>query len=748
MSGVGLGSFTLLNPGAAAVTAGITLPVLLALYLLKLRRRPVRVSSTLLWPSATQDVQVNVPLRRLRWSWLLLVQLLALLALILAMGRPAWTVGDTTRAPRIILLIDRSASMSAGDGRQGGAAGERATRLDEAKALARAELDRLRRGGTEVEVAVVAFALEPTLVLDFTANLSAAAAEIDAVTPSDQPDDIAAALRLTRALAEGGTRAGEAMRGEAETGPDGARRATAETWLFSDGALRAGNESSEAGGAGPAFLGGVRLIRAGAGLAAAPADATAEQIRAARPRENAGIIALTARRDEIDLDLTRVFVRVQSTAPRASVVGVVLAVNGVTAQTRTVNVPAPRGDEPLGRAGVTFELRGLTSGVITAALAAGAEDDLLASDNTASVEVREARPPRVLLVRPTAALAATGLSPDAFLADALRELKLGDLGVVDGAAYQQMANEGGLRFYDLVIFDRVEPATVPPLPALGLGATLGLGASVGPGATGATVTDAEGAQRVVRWDRAHPVLRYAPLGAVEVSKSRVLAAADPARGLVELARGERGALMMAQEEAPRRLVTGFALEDSNFPVLAPFPLFLDAAVRFLTRDQGEAAAVSFTTAQAAAVAPWPGTERMVLEGPVRVEIDVPAPRDPAGEGSARSDNGAKAGATGGAAGTTAVAVAAEPVTVGVLPRAGVYVLEDPSGGARRRVVCVNLVDAHESAVAVADQVVVNGQVLEGGRGGPGRYELWRWCVLAAGALMIVEWVVFGLRARV
>ncbi|MFY7874007.1 MAG: dihydroxy-acid dehydratase, partial [Pirellula sp.] len=54
------------------------LPLLLALYLLKLRRRPLRVVSTLFWPRASEDAQVNVPLRWLRPSWLLLLHLLAL----------------------------------------------------------------------------------------------------------------------------------------------------------------------------------------------------------------------------------------------------------------------------------------------------------------------------------------------------------------------------------------------------------------------------------------------------------------------------------------------------------------------------------------------------------------------------------------------------------------------------------------------------------------------------------------------
>ena len=43
-----------LNPWSAALAAGIAVPALLVLYFLKLRRREMPVSSTLLWRKAIQ----------------------------------------------------------------------------------------------------------------------------------------------------------------------------------------------------------------------------------------------------------------------------------------------------------------------------------------------------------------------------------------------------------------------------------------------------------------------------------------------------------------------------------------------------------------------------------------------------------------------------------------------------------------------------------------------------------------------
>src|SRR5689334_24790739 len=120
-----LPSFTTPLPGAIA--AALAIPALLVLYFLKLRRREMPVSSTLLWRKAIQDLQVNAPFQKLRRNLLLLLQMLLLLLLTLALSRPVANyyrgAGKTS-----VILIDRSASMSARDIKGG-----KETRLDEAK---------------------------------------------------------------------------------------------------------------------------------------------------------------------------------------------------------------------------------------------------------------------------------------------------------------------------------------------------------------------------------------------------------------------------------------------------------------------------------------------------------------------------------------------------------------------------------------------------------------------------------------
>ncbi len=91
----------------------LALPIL-ALYMLRLRRKETRVSSTQLWQILLRDRQANTPWQKLRRNLLLLVQLLLLALLVLAFARPAIPV-PSVAAGSLIVLLDASASMSATD---------------------------------------------------------------------------------------------------------------------------------------------------------------------------------------------------------------------------------------------------------------------------------------------------------------------------------------------------------------------------------------------------------------------------------------------------------------------------------------------------------------------------------------------------------------------------------------------------------------------------------------------------------
>src|SRR5437762_3266304 len=134
-----------LNVPPALIAAAVAVPALLILYFLKLRRREMPVSSTLLWKKAIQDLQVNSPFQRLRRNLLLFLQLLLLILLLLALARPIANMRPGA-GKMTVILIDRSASMSAADV-------EGHSRLAEAKKRAKDLVGTLGRDGTAMVIA-------------------------------------------------------------------------------------------------------------------------------------------------------------------------------------------------------------------------------------------------------------------------------------------------------------------------------------------------------------------------------------------------------------------------------------------------------------------------------------------------------------------------------------------------------------------------------------------------------------------
>lgn len=101
-----------LAPGAFLL--GLLLPVIVAMYLLKLRRVEREVPSTYLWRKMVRDVEANAPWQKLRPNLLMILQLLFLAVLILALARPfRWVEGAGGDAA--IFIFDTSASMNAVD---------------------------------------------------------------------------------------------------------------------------------------------------------------------------------------------------------------------------------------------------------------------------------------------------------------------------------------------------------------------------------------------------------------------------------------------------------------------------------------------------------------------------------------------------------------------------------------------------------------------------------------------------------
>lgn len=161
---------------------------ILALYILRLRRRRVEVPAVLLWAQVVQDFQANVPWQRLRKHWLLLVQLLAALLLALAVAQPytrAWTYSGEAH----VLVLDGTASMLATD--------VSPTRFERARALAS---EYVRKMPSHDQVAVVLAGVRPRVLCGLTYNRSEALRAVQSAQPAETGGNLPEALALAAAM--------------------------------------------------------------------------------------------------------------------------------------------------------------------------------------------------------------------------------------------------------------------------------------------------------------------------------------------------------------------------------------------------------------------------------------------------------------------------------------------------------------------------------------------------------------------
>ena len=164
-------------------------PLIVAFYLLKLRRDEAPVPSTLLWQRLVADLEANAPWQRLRKSLLLLLQVLLAIALAILAARP-FLERPAGLARDIVLVLDTSASMAATD--------VTPSRLDAAKAAALEALRDLPSGG---KVSVVAAGRSARVVANGTTDRGRVRQAIEGVTAETAPGDLGDALRLASALA-------------------------------------------------------------------------------------------------------------------------------------------------------------------------------------------------------------------------------------------------------------------------------------------------------------------------------------------------------------------------------------------------------------------------------------------------------------------------------------------------------------------------------------------------------------------
>jgi len=194
-----------LVPGAAFLA--LTLPAIIALYFLRIRR-PTRIVPALnLWPDQIRDRQANVPWQRLRFSWLLLLQLLGAAILVAAAVQPALSAG-TSLARHSVVLLDVSASMQAHD--------VTPSRLDEAKREVGALIDQM---GSQDRMTLLTVGSTPRIVVSVVGDRQALHNALGQISATNGQADLSAALTLAAGLVRPGDDARAYFYGDGIVGP-------------------------------------------------------------------------------------------------------------------------------------------------------------------------------------------------------------------------------------------------------------------------------------------------------------------------------------------------------------------------------------------------------------------------------------------------------------------------------------------------------------------------------------------------
>ena len=575
--------------GGAAWAALLGVPVgIIALYFLKLRRRPVQVPSTLLWRRSLEDLHVNSLFQRLRRNLLLFLQLLFVLLLILALLGPRLK-GTSGQGQRVVIALDNSASMSASD--------VSPTRLDRAKAEAKKLIDGM---GNDDLAMVISFADRARVVSNYTSDRRALLKRIEAVSPTDSTTSLRDALQVAAGLANPSKQIGEGVVASSVVTP--------KLYIYTDGGF-ADVEGFSLGNLEP------EVVVIGPPLLAAPAPASASvessapsggtSVKNRGPSDNVAILALQTRRNDDKPDLYQVFGRVHNFRAEPVETEAQLfrhdadnpGAGGKLIDALALKI-GPQSDQ-------SFKFDLPSSGLTELEVRLDVKD-ALALDNRAFTLIGNPRKAQVLLVTPG----------NRYLVDTLRTptaVERADVVVInpEQAKGEPFSRDMKAGTYDLIIFDQCRSESPPEANALYFGI-------MPPGPAYAKTRELN-RPVILDWDVSHPLMQYVrDLSTVVISKA---IGVDPPPGSTTLIESNLGPVAFI---APRE---GFSDTVIAFPLLVgdqfnttwfkniSFPLFLFNSLQVLGNSRETAADEIHLPGQSISLRIDANVEKVQVTGP-------------------------------------------------------------------------------------------------------------------------------------
>ncbi|HLX64056.1 MAG TPA: BatA and WFA domain-containing protein [Planctomycetota bacterium] len=670
---------------------------IVVLYFLKLKREQRVVPSTLLWKKVIEDMQVNSPFQRLKYSLLLLLQILLIGLIGFALARPYLNLGGVP-GKQTVLLIDTSASMATRDAGSDG----KQTRLEAAIRDAQQKANDLRQGD---EMALIAFDREARPLCKFSSD-------------RDMLKTLLGELKV-RDLETRGDDAFEAAIGMIQGKPN------TEVLVLSDGCFDDVKLEKE------------RAAASTGNLEDTKAQTVSDRLRNFRfvgygseISDNAGITQMNQRTrrvkrkdadgKQIEEDETVLFLTVEnfSPAPRDVVLSIstaspdgskyefpmrVISLKGHPPRDESgLNEPPKDGSLDLSKSDEILKLPADTKGTVTARIAS--PKDKFPNDDVASVVIEGTENGTVLFVSKgnfffEKALDAMArqygwkwkkVDPDEFMKD-----------------WEQKGQQA-VDTYDVCIFDRLAPLTWTDGGALFLG--------VMPPIAGFVKLPKEKQPPqftpIIDWDSSHPLMRYVTFGNVTVKTAEAWQVPKAAKTLVE---GPGFPFVVAYEaDRLRAIGVAFDIFDTDWPSRPSLPLFCHNALPWLAKASPRQHPSAQRTGEPLAIPPGLGNGI--------AEITKP-------DGSVEK-----------------VQLSREHTTlVKGTEYSGLYQVKIP-GEDKARVYAFNLSSRNESDNATRAALKIGDVALESQPAlMKAKREIWRWLALAAAVLLLGEWWVYHRR---
>jgi hypothetical protein len=698
----------------------LLLPLLiLLLYFLKLKRKPLQVPSTFLWRKSIEDLHVNSLLQWLRQNVLLLLQLLVVMVLIYGVLNLR-VHGRTGKGKHYILMIDNSASMSAND--------VKPNRLEWARQEALKEID---AAGDDDFGMVLEFNSSAKTVQSRTSDRELLRQAVKSIQPTQRPTNIAEALRLAASLAnpyrstENEASRPEGDRPGMELTYAPVEGTPTEVHIYSDGRFP-DVEDFKLGNLKPQFH-----------AAGVPGR---ENVR------NVGIVGASVERDEKEPTKLQVFASLHNYCPFgvSARVELTVAVEGrrdvrpdqqVQLKSRIVlepkegdKEPVPYSDEP-GEGSAVFELRDLdeaTEVLLHLRILEVRDDngqlvtDTFPLDDQVWLVVGVVRKARVLIVTKGNDVLRSFF--DGKSARAVAQVEYLTPAELETEKYLKPALNGT---YDLVVFDRCGPAKESDMPRAN---TFFVGYPpppwqlAGDGKEGHAVEKLEG-PRIKGWMNRHSIMAdLRALHEIGIDQAFKMKDLPPRTPRLMEAGNDTPLLLTLNRQAFTDLVMTFPIftaEDkynTDWPVRhTSFPLFL-ANVLYALGNVSDSATEPNVQ---------PGQVKPILPDVSIDEIQVTAP-----DGSKQTLH----------RGTR------PEFSYGGTERVGIYQIS--WDGAVQRRFAVNLLDGDESNLQPRTTLNLGDEKIEAGTVPGQPRELWRWVVLAALLLLLLEWYVYNRRVYI